>query len=206
MEVFLPDSNIPPELCAGEVIPVELLARWLKSVGRGVKVYVGCKLTPPGVISLGDFTQIDEGVRIYAGQEVVIGQHVHLAFGSSISGGGECVIDDFVGIGAGARLITGTEIVDGEALTNSTVPLQFRGVRRGKIRIGAHAVVFTNSVVFPDVEIGEGAVVAAGSAVHRSLKPWTIYAGNPLVPVGQRKRETILRLARELIDFKRNDI
>ncbi len=188
----------PEELSDSRLISEQALVRRLKRVGRCVKVFAGCKLSPPELISLGDYSQIDEGVRIYAGQEVVIGRHVHLAFESSISGGGGCLIEDFVGIGAGVRLVTGTELVEGEALTNPTVPAPYRGVRRGSIRIGAHAVVFTNSVVFPDVVIGEGAVVSAGSIVHRSLNPWTIYAGNPLVPIAERKKESILRLAKEL--------
>lgn len=189
----------PAEFREGELLPEPVLARWLKSAGRGVKVYAGCKLFPPELISLGAFTQVDEGVRVYAGREVVLGRHVHLAFGSSISGGGACYIDDFAGIGAGVRLITGTEVVGSETLTNPTVPAASRGVHRGTVRIRAHAVVFTNATVLPDVEIGEGAVVAAGSIVHRSLRPWTIYAGNPLVPVGTRQSGTILRLAHELL-------
>jgi acetyltransferase-like isoleucine patch superfamily enzyme len=48
------------------------------------------------------------------------------------------------------------------------------------------------------VTIGEGAVVAAGSLVHHNLKPWGIYAGNPLVQVGLRPAEPVLQAAREL--------
>ena len=149
-------------------------------------------------IGIGSYSQIDEGVWVFAGEQVTIGDHVHLAFGSSISGGGRCIIHDFVGIGAGVRLITGTDLAEGMGLTNPTIPDQFRSVRRGLIEIGAHAVVFTNSVVFPDVRIGEGAVVAAGSLVHRDLPAWGIFAGNPLVQVAVRPKETVLRLASEL--------
>jgi acetyltransferase-like isoleucine patch superfamily enzyme len=121
-----------------------------------------------------------------------------LAFGSSISGGGRCLIGDFAGIAAGVRLITGTELVDGLGLTNPTIPGPFRRVQRGSIDVGSHAVIFTQAVVFPGVVIGEGAVVAANSVVHRSLAAWGIYAGNPLVQVGVRAKESILRLAERL--------
>ena len=59
--------------------------------------------------------------------------------------------------------------------------------------------MFTNTVVFPDVTIGEGAVVAAGSVVHRDLQSWGIYGGNPLVKIGVRPKERILQLASELL-------
>jgi galactoside O-acetyltransferase len=150
-------------------------------------------------IRIGARTQIDEGVYIFAGRGVTIGQHVHLAFGSSISGGGECVIHDFAGVGAGVRLLTGTDLADGSGLTNPTVPEEFRAVRRGTLEIGAHAVIFTNCVILPDVRIGEGAVVAAGALVHHNLEPWSIYAGHPLVRVGLRPKTVMLEKAGRLL-------
>lgn len=142
MEDSLP-SSIPREFQNGTLLPNDELARWLKAVGRQVRIYAGCKLFPPGAIQVGDYSQIDEAVRIYAGQGVTIGRHVHLAFGSSISGGGRCLIDDFVGLGAGVRLITGTDLIDGESLTNPTVPAKYRGVHRGHVRVGSFAVLST---------------------------------------------------------------
>lgn len=179
--------SLPPEFLPGEVLPEDVVRRWLKQCGRGVKVYRGCRIVGAERVSIGEFSQIDEGVKIFAGEGVEMGAHVHMAFDSSISGGGRCVLGDYCGIGAGVRLVTGTDLVDRGGLTNPTVPQNQRTVHRGLIRIGPHAVVLTNSVVWPDVTIGEGAVAAAGSVVHHDLKPWSIYAGWPLVKVGERK-------------------
>jgi acetyltransferase-like isoleucine patch superfamily enzyme len=188
----------PQEFVDGELVSDALVAQWLGGCGQGTRIFRGCRLVGAERIKIGSYSQIDEGVYIFAGEKVSIGDHVHLAFGSSISGGGRCLIHDFAGIGAAVRLITGTDLTDGEGLTNPTIPDEFRRVHRGVIEIGAHAVVFTNSVIFPDVTVGEGAVVAAGSLVHRDLQPWGIYAGNPLVQIGVRPKETVLRLSAEL--------
>jgi galactoside O-acetyltransferase len=188
----------PREFRSGQRLSEDTLRHWLGTCGKRVTVYQGCRIFPPERVSVGDYSQIDEGVWIYAGQGVRIGAHVHLALGCSISGGGECVIEDFAGLGVGVRLITGTEDVHSGPLTNPTIPSQFRGVSRGKIVVGAHALIFTHSVIFMGVTIGEGAVVAAGSLVHHNLKPWGIYAGNPLVQVGLRPAEPVLQAAREL--------
>ncbi len=178
---------------------LEVLRRGLWHCGRAVKVFHGCRIFPPGQVSLGDYTQVDEGVWLLAGTGTIeIGRHVHFAFGSSVSGGGACVVGDFAGIGAGARLITGTEIADGSGLTNPTIPPPYRAVKRGRVVVGAHALIFTGTVVLPDVEIGEGAVISAGSVVHRSLKPWGIYAGTPLTQVGVRPADKVLKLAEDL--------
>ncbi len=200
----LPDQDLPAELRPAVLLEEAVLRRHLKFCGYNVRVYAGCRLVPPGAISLGDFTQIDEAVRIFAGEGVVIGRHVHLAFASSISGGGRCKIGDFAGIGAGVRFITGSEVVDGRCLTNPTVSAPWRQVERGHITIGAHALIFTNAVVLPNVSVGEGAVVAAGAVVHRDLNPWGIYAGIPLVQVGVRPRDKVLELERRLVQEERD--
>ena len=188
---------VPAEFSPGELLPDDVLRRSLRSCGWNVKIYRGCRLVPPERISIGDHSQVDETVCIFAGEGVEIGRYVHFAIGSSITGGGACEIHDFVGIGAGTRLITGTELLE-NGLSNPTVPAELRAVSRGRIEIHAHALVFTNCTILPDVSIGEGAVVSAGSIVHHSLKPWAIYAGNPLVQVGVRSRESVLEKAARL--------
>ena len=189
---------IPSEFLPGELLPEAVLRQHLKSCGTGVKIYKGSRLVPPHQIAVGDFSQIDEDVRIFAGEGIEIGRHVHFAVGSSIIGGGACIVHDFVGIGAGTRIVTGTELLDG-GLSNPTVPAHLRAVSRSRVEIRSHALIFTNVIVLPGVTIGEGAVVSAGSIVHRDLKPWAVYAGTPLVQVGVRSSDSILESARRLL-------
>jgi acetyltransferase-like isoleucine patch superfamily enzyme len=53
----------------------------------------------------------------------------------------------------------------------------FRGT--GKVEIGPDAFIGPNCVVLPNVRIGEGAVVAAGSVVTRDVPPYTFVGGVP---------------------------
>jgi galactoside O-acetyltransferase len=188
-------STIPPELRPGECLPEAELHRQLAFCGRGVKVYRGCRIVGAERVRIGDHTQVDEGVFLFAGEGVEIGRYVHLAFLCSISGGGRCQLEDFCGIGAGVRIVTGSDDISGTGLTNPTVPPSMRSVRRSHVIIRRHALIFTNAVVLPGVTIGEGAVVAAGSVVHHDLRPWAVYAGNPLTQVAVRAREEIENLA-----------
>ncbi len=192
-------NDLPPELRPGNCLDPESLRPHLAGCGEGVRVFRGCRIIGAERVRIGHASQIDEGVFLFAGEGLDIGCHVHFAHGSAVLGGGTCRIGDFVGIGSGVRLVTGSEDVGGEGLTNPTVPPAFRSVRRGRLVIGDHAVIFTGSSILPGVTVGEGAVVAAGSIVHRDLKPWTIYAGTPLTVVGVRPRERILDWARRVL-------
>lgn len=178
---------------------MEVLRLHLGACGDSVRVFRGCRLVGATRIRLGQRSQIDESVFLFAGEGIDIGAYVHIAAGAVIFGGGSCRLGDFAGIGSAVRLVTGTEEVRGLGLTNPTVPVEFRLVRRSHIEVGAHAVVFTGSIVLPGVIIGEGAVVAAGSIVHHDLKPWGIYAGNPLTCVGIRPKERVLELADQVM-------
>ena len=179
----------------GDVLAQKIITPYLKGCGKEVKLFRGCRMVDAHRIEIGSYVQIDEGVRIFGGLGVSIGDYVHFALGVSISGGGKSRIGSFVSLGAGVRLITGSEIADGSGLVNPTVPTQFRSLMRGSVNIGDHALIFTNSVVMPNVTIGEGAVVSACSIVHHDLKPWGVYGGNPLVQIGCREKKRILDYA-----------
>lgn len=49
----------------------------------------------------------------------------------------------------------------------------------GKIKIEDWAYVGSDSLIMPGVTIGEGALIAAGSVVTRSVPPHTVVGGNP---------------------------
>ena len=107
------------------------------------------------------------------------------------------MIGDFSGISIGVRIITGTEEIEG-GLSNPTIPREMRVVKRGRVQIGDHVLIFAGSIILPNVVIGEGAVVAAGSIVHHDLDSWSVYAGNPLVKIGVRDKDPILKAVEEL--------
>jgi acetyltransferase-like isoleucine patch superfamily enzyme len=170
-------------------------------IGEDVTIYPLAKIIGPGRIRIGSHVVIDDFVFIGSHQELILGNHVHLASHASISGGGICVCCDFSGVSSGARILTGTDDFRGAGLTGPTVPDRYRAVQRGKTVIGAHAVIGANSVVCPNVTVGEGCTVGAGAVVTRDLEPWGIYVGAPARKIGIRRCQEILdfeiRLAAE---------
>lgn len=52
--------------------------------------------------------------------------------------------------------------------------------RLGTVRIGSHVMIGANSTILPGVTIGDHAVVAAGTVVHKDVLPGQMVGGNPM--------------------------
>ena len=58
----------------------------------------------------------------------------------------------------------------------------------GKIDICDQVIIGSNSVLIGKRTIGEGATIGALSFVKSDLKPWSVYAGNPIKLIKDRIR------------------
>lgn len=61
--------------------------------------------------------------------------------------------------------------------------------RTNRVSIGDRAWIASGAVLLPGVRVGEGSVVGAGAVARGELAEWTIFAGNPARPVGERSRD-----------------
>lgn len=151
-------------------------------------------------ISIDDFSHIDDFVFFNGGKNTIIGRNVHISAFSSIIGGGEFIMEDFSGLSAGCRIITGSDDFSGDSLTNLTIPKEYRNITVGKIKIGKHAILGSNVVVMPNVNIGDGCIVSAGAIVNKDLEPWVIYAGYNPKKIGNRDKDEVLRLEEKYLE------
>ena len=62
-------------------------------------------------------------------------------------------------------------------------------VERVNLRIGKDAFIGENAMLITVRNIGEGAIIGAGSVVTKDVPPYEIWAGNPAVKIGERKGE-----------------
>jgi galactoside O-acetyltransferase len=106
---------------------------------------------------------------------------------------------DYSGLSAGVRVITGSDDHRGGGLTNPCIPAEFRKVTRKAVVIGKHALIFTGAVICPGVEIGRGAVVAAGTVVRHNLAPWKVYAGADCRVIKERPSAKVMELETQMI-------
>jgi acetyltransferase-like isoleucine patch superfamily enzyme len=171
-----------------------------RHMGSNVTVYKLAIILSPENVTLGSDIIIDDFVFIGSHRRLVLGNRVHISSHSSITGGGRVLLSDFSGMGSGARLISGTDDFTDGRLNGSAIPAEFRETHRGTIILEPHAIIGTNAVVLPDVTIGEGATVGAGSVVTRSLEPWGVYAGSPARKIKTRPRDIVLANEQRLFE------
>jgi acetyltransferase-like isoleucine patch superfamily enzyme len=171
-----------------------------RACGEDVRIYEWVRILDPERITVGSHVIVDDFVFLDGGESLTIGSHVHIASYVGIVGGGTVVLEDFVGLATGTRLISGSDIFDGSGLTGPTIPDRWRAVTRGSIHIGRHAVLGANTVVHPNVTIGEGTIVGSQSLVTKSLPAWSICVGTPARVVRERANETIGEYERALLD------
>jgi acetyltransferase-like isoleucine patch superfamily enzyme len=106
-------------------------------------------------------------VSLHRVRGVKIGRNVWISYNVVLETGFPqlITIDDSAFIGVGVIVIA-----------------HFKEARRG-VRIGKQVFVGPGVIILPDVEIGDGAVVTAGSVVTSSVPAMTLVQGNPAVPI-----------------------
>jgi UDP-2-acetamido-3-amino-2,3-dideoxy-glucuronate N-acetyltransferase len=138
-------------------------------LGTDVKIFdfvnlYGCEIGDE--TKIGAFVEIQKGARI--GRRVKISSHTFICEGVAI--------EDHVFVGHGVVFINDryprAVTADGELQTERDWTVIPTIVRRG-------ATIGSGSTVLCGLEIGEDAIVGAGSVVTRSVPARTIVAGNP---------------------------
>jgi acetyltransferase-like isoleucine patch superfamily enzyme len=176
-------SNIPGIEYMGDNVRGKL-----RKCGVGVKINPLSKLCKPEVIELDDYCRICDFVFIWGGLGVRIGKYTDIQPNVTIWGGGELVIGDYVSVAVGTALLTavyshkeGLRMVDGLP-DGETHALYGKLVIKNDVYIGA------NCTLMPNVTVGEGAIIGAGSFVNRDIEPWSINVGCPTGKIGERPR------------------
>ena len=138
-------------------------------LGRDVAIYnfvnlYGCDIGD--ATKIGSFVEIQKGARV--GRNCKISSHTFICEGVTV--------EDEVFVGHGVNFINDkyprATNADGQLQTDADWTAERTVVRRG-------ASIGTGSTILGGVEIGERAIVGAGSVVTRDVPADSIVAGNP---------------------------
>ena len=159
----------------------------LEHLGSNVLIDQNVVFAFPSKISLFEFSYIDKNVMIMA-KSASIGRRVHLAPNVFVSGGGHFVAKDFSCVATNSSIITSTETLKhGSRSSGPMTPAREREIIRGKVVLEMDAFIGAGAVILPNVTVGRGSVVGAGTSVSKDTKPWSINVGPPSAQLGFRE-------------------
>lgn len=164
----------------------ELKKIGFKSVGNEVYISKKASIYSPEKISIGNHVRIDD-FCILSGN-IEIGNYVHIAAYVALYGKEGIKISDFCGCSARCIIYSATDDFSGEYMVSPMVPEELTNVTGGKVTLEKFVQLGVNTVVMPNLTIGEGTSVGAMTFVNKSLDKWGIYVGIPCRRIKDRKR------------------
>lgn len=164
----------------------ELKEIGFKSYGSNLKISRFARFYSPQNISLGNNVRIDD-FCILSGN-ITIGSNIHISAYVALYGAMGIVLEDYSGISPKSVVYSAMDDFSGEYLIgpiHSEVAINATG---GPVVLKRYTQIGSNVVVFPNLEIGEGAVVGACSLINRTINPWGIYCGIPAKKIKDRSK------------------
>lgn len=133
------------------------------------------------------FAFIYKGVYFEHCYGIAAGRNLHVSAGAVLYGRGGIAIGEDVMIGHYATIYSSQHQWD----RDPSLPMIYQGHKSAPVEIGDDVWIGAHVVVLPGVHIATGTVVAAGAVVTRDTDPYSIVAGSPARPIGQRPRPPI---------------
>lgn len=134
------------------------------SLGNGVRLGKGSYITANGgELEIGDFTAISPCAHVGADN-------------------GRIIMGKYCAIGPGVVLRAANHRFD-----RLDAPISTQGHKPGSIIVEDDVWVGANSVITPDVILGTGCIIGAGSVVTHNVEPYSIVGGVPARLIARRK-------------------
>jgi len=163
---------------------------WLKllgmQIGEGTTV-PRLTVTWPHQVSLGKNCLLEDQISFKFDGIRKPGPSIFIADNVFIGSGCEFNIRLRIDIGKDSLIASGCRLVDHDHGTEPGKLMREQHGPEKAIIIGNNVWLGCNVVILKGVEIGEGAVVAAGAVVTKSILSGEIWGGVPAKKIGQRK-------------------
>ena len=156
-------SSIDPEVI---VTGNQNALSWIQ-IGQGTEIQRLCR------ICIGEDGSLEP--RLTIGCRVFIGQGTHLSVMRAMTIGNNTII------GSNSYLLT-----NNHRFESRDIPIRDQGYECKPLVVGEDVWIGANCVIMPGIEIGQGAIIGAGSVLTKSVGSYEIWAGIPARKIGNR--------------------
>lgn len=155
-------------------------------IGQDVR-FSKLEVTWPHKIALRNRCSLEHGTYLNAAGPYSEGVSIDIGEGVFIGTGCEFNITAGLTIGRCSLIAAGTRIIDHNHGTARDAYMKDQPETSSPIHIGEDVWIGANALILQGVTIGNGAIVAAGAVVTRSVAPYTVVAGCPARPKRDRR-------------------
>lgn len=136
-------------------------------------------VTWPHRVSLGNRVSLEHGIYFNAAGAHAPGIAISLGDGTFVGSGCEFNAIQGISIGANCLIASGCRFIDHNHGIQAGTLMKLQEEISSPIQVGTDVWIGANCIVLKGVSIGDGAIVAAGSVVTKSVASYTIVAGVP---------------------------
>ena len=148
------------------------------SIGRGAKLGK-IIVTWPHKISLEEKCSLEHGIYLNAAGGYSAGIAITIGAGTFVGSGCEFNAIESIRVGQNCLIASGSRFIDHNHGIELGTAMKLQPEISAAIVLGSDVWVGANCVVLKGITIGDGAIVAAGSVVTKSVEPYTIVGGAP---------------------------
>lgn len=130
-------------------------------IGKGSRIHIGARFFYPSNITIGQGSIIGDNIFLDGRDKLTIGDNVDIA--SSV-------------------MIYNSE---------HDITSEDFGATKAAVTIGDYVFIGPRAIILPGVNIGKGAVVAAGAVVTKDVASFAIVGGVPAQVIGERKQKEL---------------
>jgi len=154
-------------------------------IGKGTKLPV-INVTWPNRVKIGSNCAIEKNV--FFKHDGIWGASFSIILGNNVFIGTNCEfnIRKLVQIGNDSLIASGCRFIDHDHGVNTGSLIRTQDGPEGEIIVGEDVWIGCNVVVLKGVKIGNGAVIAAGAVVTKSVPSMEIWGGIPAHKIGSR--------------------
>lgn len=170
-----------------------------KKYGEDVFIHNLSEIKRPSLCEVGNHVAIDIGVAVTT--QMILGDYIHISPYVTCIGGkdGIFIAKGFNNIMAGARIICGSDRFDGSGLFGALIPIELKGKQIIEpVIMEEFSNIGTNAVVLPGSILRQGVLLSVGSVLLGDTEPWTVYKGNPAIPVKKIDKNKTIEFAKKM--------